>query len=243
MKKQLVGWMGAAAACVGLCALSGCNSESKTSALSVDAGGTTVGPEVPKTIEDYRKQKFEAAIKGLRFEGGMVSGDLSVSKGVPTGRTPADAAAFVVVGRGLIDENDYSGAVGQFRSAILTDATNVDAYIGLGDALICKKQDEKALMAYRTAMALDGTDASTHLKYAETTNRVGDLSGWAAELERLIARHPDHGEAHARLAVARYYLGDLDGAERELAQAERLGGDVPSQLKGLIAEKRGTINN
>lgn len=122
------------------------------------------------------------------------------------------------------------------RLAILADRDNARAFEGLGDALLGKRKDGDALAAYRTAAMLDPSDADLRLKYAETINRAGDLNGWAAELERIVAFAPEHGEAHARLAVARYYLGDHGGARAHVALAERFGGAVPPQLKAMIGE-------
>jgi Tfp pilus assembly protein PilF len=91
-----------------------------------------------------------------------------------------------------------------------------------------------ALAAYRTAVMLAPRDVDARMKLAETINRNGDIAGWATELESVLAIDPRHGEAHARLAVAQYYLGNREAAREEIVLAERFGGAVPPQLKDLV---------
>ncbi|HRQ74177.1 MAG TPA: hypothetical protein PLU35_14220 [Phycisphaerales bacterium] len=225
----------AAGACCGL-ALLGCSGGAATrSAQGAHGVAATAGPE-SQDQWDYRRIRFAEAMRGLRIQDGLVRVDEQAAADIMRGLAVADSPAAVARGHALMGENDFTGAAGEYRLAILADRDNARAYEGLGDALLGKRKDGDALAAYRTAAMLDPADADLRLKYAETINRSGDLSGWAAELERIVAFAPEHGEAHARLAVARYYLGDHDGARAHAALAERFGGAVPPQLKAMIGE-------
>ncbi|MBK6941900.1 MAG: tetratricopeptide repeat protein [Planctomycetes bacterium] len=63
-------------------------------------------------------------------------------------------------------------------------------------------------------------------------------------LERHVDRSPDHAELREAYAAALFYVGDPDGARRELDTAERLGAPAWRVLyhRGLIAEKSGEID-
>ena len=137
-------------------------------------------------------------------------------------------------GDALLGENDFSGAIGEYRLAVLADKTSAAAYAGIGRALLGKKKDDMAMAAYRTAVLYAPADADIRLQYAETINANGDLEGWARELEQVLVLDPEHGGAHARLAVARYYLGDRDAARHEIELADRFGGAVPATLRAML---------
>ncbi|GIK19930.1 MAG: hypothetical protein AMXMBFR77_06500 [Phycisphaerales bacterium] len=214
-------------------ALLGCSGGTAT--RTAPGVAATAGPE-SQDQWDYRRIRFAEAMRGLRIQDGLVRVDEQAAADLMRGLAVADSAPAVARGHALMGENDFTGAAGEYRTAILADGDNARAYEGLGDALLGKRKDGDALAAYRTAAMLDPANADLRLKFAETINRTGDLDGWAAELARIVAFAPEHGEAHARLAVARYYLGDHDGARAHAVQAERFGGAVPPQLKAMIGQ-------
>ncbi len=191
---------------------------------------------VVKSMDDYRKIRTAKALEGLRFENGLVVVD---AKAAPSLLASSDAMSSQEVFKAMPEmraHNDFTGALSAYRWAILDNPDNAKAYEGLGDALIAKRKDDKALAAYRTAAALSPNDVGIRMKLAETINRNGDLQGWADELANVLALDPDNGQAHARMAVAMHYLGDDQGAREEMALAEQLGGDVPGALKAILSK-------
>ena len=221
MKSMHVLWCAIAAA--GAAGLAGCSGQG----AYVDTGAA--GP-VATSTEDFRKLRFAEAWRGLAIEDGLIVVDREAAAGLPVG----EAGAAIARGDALFAENTFSGAVGEYRLALLADETNVEAMYKLGEALLGKRDDARALAALRTASMLAPQRADIRLQYAETLNRNGDIDGWADELENLLAIDDAHGEAHARLAVARYYGGDLDAARRHVTLAEKFGGNVPPQLKAML---------
>jgi len=219
-----------AAFAAGAAGLAGCSG----TAASVSMEGAGAAGPVATDAQDYRKVRFAEAMRGLTIADGLVAVDAAAAKDLLAGLDAADAPGAVARGDALMGENDFSGAAGEYRTAILADPGHAAGYLGLGDALVCKKKDDMALAAYRTAVTLAPESTAARMKLAETINRNGDIAGWAEELENLLAIDPAHGEAHARLAVAKYYLGDADGARREIVLAERFGGAVPPQLKDML---------
>ncbi|HZW08385.1 MAG TPA: hypothetical protein VFF69_00640 [Phycisphaerales bacterium] len=225
---SVVLWCAACAA--GAMALAGCTGQATR--VSIEGDGAA-GP-VAKSPEDYRKVRFAEAMRGLAIRDGLVRVDAEAAGELALNLRPADGAGAIARGESRLAENDFSGAVAEYRTAILADAGSAAGYEGLGDALVCKRKDDMALAAYRTAVMLAPRDADARMKLAETLNRNGDIAGWAAELENVLAIDGGHGEAHARLAVARYYLGDKEAAREEIVLAERFGGAVPPQLRDLV---------
>ncbi|MBK7406147.1 MAG: hypothetical protein IPJ41_16465 [Phycisphaerales bacterium] len=220
----------AAALAAGVLGLVGCAGQS--SQLSFD-GDREAGP-VTRGTESWAEQRMHEGLRGLRIQDGLVTIDAREAAKLQKGLTKADAAQALSRGASLYAENDFPGAVGEFRTAILADTSLADGYVGLGDASIGEKEDTLALAAYRTATRLAPNDTAIGMKLAETLNRTGDLAGWTAELERLLAIDPAQGEAHARLAVAKYYAGDREGALAQIRLADQFGGNVPPQLRDML---------
>lgn len=225
MKSMNVLWCAIAAA--GAAGLAGCSGQGAHVEPGVSVGDT--GP-VARSTEDYRKIRFAEAWRGLAIEDGLIVVDRGAAAGLEIG----DAGEAIARGDALFAANTFSGAIGEYRLALLADETNVEAMFKLGEALLGKRDDERALAALRTASMLAPERTDIRLQYAETINRTGDLDGWADELENVLAIDPGHGEAHARLAVARYYQGDREEARRRVALAEKFGGNVPPQLKAML---------
>lgn len=222
-KSRILMWSAVGAA--GMAGLAGCAGQ----ATHIETSDGAAGP-VARSTDDYRKLRFEEAFRGLAVSDGMLVVDRDGARGVAR----ADRDASLDRAEALLAQNDFTGAIGEYRVAVLADERCAEAYAGIGRALLGKKKDEMALAAYRTAVTLAPRDTGYGLAYAETINAVGDIDGWARELERVLAIDPEFGDAHARLAVARYYQGDKAAARRELELAERFGGQAPSALRGLI---------
>lgn len=214
-----------AIAATGVAGLAGCAGQ----ATHVESTEGALGPVV-KTTDDYRKLRFEEAFRGLKVVDGLVVVDRAAARGLAVG----DHAGAMARGDALLGENDFSGAIGEYRLAVLADKTSAEAYAGIGRALLGKKKDDMAMAAYRTAVLYAPADAEIRLQYAETINANGDLEGWARELEQVLVLDSEHGGAHARLAVARYYLGDRDAARHEIELADRFGGAVPATLRAML---------
>lgn len=219
-----------AALAAGLMAWAGCAGQPSHVAFD---GDREAGP-VTRGVESWAEERMHEGLRGLRVENGLIAIDAKSAAKLQQSLTKADAPAALSRGAALMDENDFPGAVGEYRTAILADTSNPDGYIGLGDAALGEKEDTLALAAYRSAAKLAPGSTEAGMKLAETLNRTGDLAGWAGELEKVLAINPQHGEAHARLAVARYYMGDREAARAEIALAEQFGGAVPPQLKDML---------
>lgn len=242
MQKQNIAlWCAITAA--GIAGLAGCagqashietskadGSENRTTGLEGQASTEAAAGPVVKSVEDFRKVRFREAFRGLEITDGLIVVNRDAARDLAVG----NAADAIARGDAKLAQNIFSGAVSEYRLALLADATSAEAYTRLGTALLGKRNDEYALAAFRTAVMHAPEDLAVRMMFAETINRTGDLKGWAGELENILALDPEHGEAHARLAVARHYLGDRKAALREIALADRFGGNVPPQLRVML---------
>lgn len=190
---------------------------------------TTLGPS-----ETHRSSRLEQALAGLAFEGGRVR---AVSPRAESGVIQRTAASRTLLQEG--DDQLLAGrrivALERFADAVLAAPELPEAYSRLGLALRVLGRVDEALAAYATALDLD-------------PERLDALAGRARVLELrarfpeatlawhdVLAHHPEHGRAHARLAVDWMLAGDAEAARQHLAVADRLGAAVPSQLRPLLA--------
>lgn len=126
-------------------------------------------------------------------------------------------AALVTLSRGAPQR------AAEMLSALLSRHPNsAILHHNLGVALLELGEPGAARRSFLTASALDPECVSTRLTLAETESRLGNLSGAAAILERLIAEEPLHDAAIELLARVKEQLGANDAAIELFAQAARL---------------------
>lgn len=223
-KNRIVLWTALGAA--GTLWLGGCAGQSARMTVPEGAGASPV----VRDIEDYREEQMERALRGLE----VVDGRMVVNRGAAGGVGVGAFADSMARGDAELAQNNFANAVGAYRTALLADDGSAEAWAGVGRGLLGEKDDAKAMAAFRTAAALAPENTEIGVQYAETINANGDIEGWARELERVLAVDPGCGAAHARLAVAEYYLGDKDAARREIDLADRFGGRVAGALRAML---------
>lgn len=117
-----------------------------------------------------------------------------------------------------------------------TRPATAEAYESLAASLLREGgKASEALDAFRKAARLDPKRIASRLGVAETLQRLGRLDEAASEWRQVLALDPDHGPSHQRLAVAEYYLGDLEAARGHADAAARSGHPAPPQLLTLLA--------
>ena len=207
---------------LGVCALvSGC-AATGTGPVETDEG---LAP-----VAEVRRARLAEAMAGLRYDGERVQPDGSRAPGTD----PAASGDHLTQAWHLLEGNRFVAAIRRFSDAVLSSPTSPEALYGLGRGLLTKGKAPEALAAFSTALTYgpDLDDArfwrGIALQQLDRFDEAGTC--W----EELLRRDPDHGEAHARLAVVRYYSGDLEAARDHYGQARRLAAPVPSVLASLL---------
>ncbi|MCG3127562.1 MAG: hypothetical protein CHACPFDD_02425 [Phycisphaerae bacterium] len=185
-------------------------------------------------IDDYRRGRVIAAMRGLRYESGLVEIDAAEAGKIVATQDPDEAAAENARGRQLLDEGMSVEAVAAHTRAVLL-APNVAAYYdALGTALVTKGRIAEALASYRTALKLDPRLIETRYRAGNMLEMLGRSDEAIAVWEDVVAQMPAHADAHRKLAIAHYFQGRYDAAWVETHLVEALGQSVPPQFRKLL---------
>ncbi|MCC7292339.1 MAG: hypothetical protein IT449_09800 [Phycisphaerales bacterium] len=188
-------------------------------------------------IENYKQQRMADAMRGLRYEAGVVTLDAAEAPQVAAELSGETFESLLAAGREQMGSSLHVEAIGSFTRAVILDPAQAEGLEALGDALITKGRITESQAAYASARAIDDTSIALRFKVAGNLQRQGDLDGQIAALQSVLDLDAAHAEAHARLAMAYYYKNDVESARSYLADAERLGAAVPPQFKALLAQK------
>jgi Flp pilus assembly protein TadD len=177
------------------------------------------------------------AMAGLKYDSGLVEIDEAVAAKIVAGRDAQQAAAEFAAGRELLEQGLFVEAIAAHTRAVLLDPESAEYYDGLGVALITRGRVEQALAAYRTCLKLDGSRLETRLRVGYALQMLGRLDEAVAEWLQVVEQQPGHGEAHSRLAIGYYYLGDYHSAWTHTHAAEAAGFPVPPQFRELLSAR------
>jgi TonB family protein len=128
-------------------------------------------------------------------------------------------------GETLRGQNNFQGAMAEYRQAIGLRPDYVAAHFGLGIALRDSGDLENAVTEFRKVIRLRPTDSGGHDALGLTLFRKGDLDGAAVEYREAIKLDSQNAEAHYNLAKALNKKGDNDGSIAEYRETVRLKPD------------------
>lgn len=200
-------------------------------ALSMD------GALDPVQVGKLKSERLRIAMLGIDYSSGRVR-LTSDAEGIAKQGTPAEVKAQIeVADRWLNVENEHVEAIRQFTKAVILGPTDADALHGLGKALITKGKIDESVAAFRSALDANPSRVDTVIELAYNFQRLGHNADAIRAFEQALALAPGRGEAHARLAVLRYYEGDFATAWRNVHRAEALGSPAPPQLVELLRKQ------
>ncbi len=186
----------------------------------------------PPSPEDIKEARFLQAIEGLNFETGLVVVD-------PIGRRPNTRLASKHHDQGVeaYNQNRIIDAITLENKAVRTDPNWPLAYNGLGRALLGEGEGELAAAAFRTALLLDEqyTEARFNLSYAVAG--LGNQEEAIELMNGVVRAQPDNVEAHERLAIWNYYIGEYETAWSHVHRAQNLGHAMPPQFIVLLQKQ------
>ncbi len=188
-------------------------------------------PLLARSPGDLKRARLANAMNGVVYTNERAF----VAEDARRGRDPDAASAAYERGWLHWYRNESTAMVAAFTQAVVSDDGEAGHFRALGRALLRVKKTEEAIAAFRSALILDDSDMEARYWLAEAHGRRSAFATAAAELEAVVAQAPSNGEAWSRLAVYRYYIEDLPGAQAALERAEALDAPVPGALSSLIA--------
>jgi tetratricopeptide (TPR) repeat protein len=85
-----------------------------------------------------------------------------------------EVSRLITAGETCLAQGDYSSAYDAFKLALSLQAKNLDATVGLGDALAGLGKLAEAWQTYDSATKIDATKSSLWRKYADIVEKIGD---------------------------------------------------------------------
>ena len=140
-----------------------------------------------------------------------------------TALAPDFTAAWLTLGRVLIDADKHGQAIAAYRQAVAAAPANAAAWAGLGSAHAQAGQPEASIDAYRRSLALHPDSPGAHLSLAHALKTVGDQPAALAAYRRAIALRPRFGEAYwslANLKVFRFEAAEVRAMRSQLERGD-----------------------
>jgi tetratricopeptide (TPR) repeat protein len=197
-------------------------------------GGSAASSQAPATAGpadegDPRAIRWQNAIRGLSFDTGRIVVESSGDDRAAAERHFAEAQAFML-------RNDYVGAVGALRDTLAAWFDFPEAQRTLGDALRGRGRTAWAIASYRTYLDTHPDDADTRFIVSMELWGADQQADACTEMANVLAIDPTRAEAHERLAIWNYYMGDYAAAWEHVHGTRALGRDVPPQFIPLLEQ-------
>jgi tetratricopeptide (TPR) repeat protein len=135
-------------------------------------------------------------------------------------------------------KKDIPRAVGAYEHAVEGLKKDKVVWANLGMAYYRNKQNDLALKALVTAIALDPNDAEIRENLGTVRRQTGDLPGAIVDLEAAIKLKPDDAQYANNLGVAYRHVNRLDDAVKMFQKAIALSPDNASFHFDLAAVYR-----
>lgn len=111
-----------------------------------------------------------------------------------------------------LQKNQIKEAIKDFKTAILIDPEDANAYKNLGYAYVKTNQDEKAIEAYSQAVKYDSSDTKTMLTLGLEYQRTKKYDKAIELFKRILKLEPNNADAIANLALTYDMMGQPDKA-------------------------------
>ncbi|MBS3820863.1 MAG: tetratricopeptide repeat protein, partial [Phycisphaerae bacterium] len=102
-----------------------------------------------------------------------------------------------------IDAGAYDEAITGFQQMLENNADDIQARVGLGRALMMKRDYDAARLQFNRAIQSDRTHADAHRSLAELYQRQGELADAFQALENAVRNAPDN--IHLQMGLAQLY--------------------------------------
>lgn len=120
----------------------------------------------------------------------------------------ASAEAMYRAGRDFERQARYDNAIAAYRQALQLDPRIVDAYTGLGTALVAQRRYDEAIRQFQAAVVLAPHVARLHNDLGYAYMQAGATAQAIEALERASQLDPGYAPAQANLRAARARVGE-----------------------------------
>jgi tetratricopeptide (TPR) repeat protein len=140
----------------------------------------------------------------------------------PTESSASRADKLWAQGSVALHNKAHKRALKLMREAMKLEPSRLDGRLNLGAALLFLNQPEEAITHFRYVLALDAQNTMALLNLAACLDKIGDLDGSVATLQKLVQQRPAWRDAHYNLAVALYKQDRFDEAGEALQKELKL---------------------
>src|SRR5262245_28491466 len=192
-------------------------------ALLPDPGGSAHGPDADAGAPPPGGGSAEGTAAGQPVLGPRSCGGLSMRGGWVLAIVLAACGGggkMVRKGDGYLDKGHYPAAIRTYKDVLDKNPDNERALLGTARAWIAAGHPDRAVSPARRAAGLGSTDARIVL--VEALVATGRGAEAVEEAEQALASLDERDESPKLvrlLAEARLSMGDLDGAQKDLATA------------------------
>ncbi|HLI35391.1 MAG TPA: tetratricopeptide repeat protein [Terriglobia bacterium] len=139
---------------------------------------------------------------------------------------PDSGRMHEILAQTLMNQNDYPGAIEQYRKALQADPRLPGIHFELGQAILASSTDEKAReqaqKEFEAALAANPADADSEYELGEIAWLRSDLHSALEDYSRALAIRPDFAEAQIGLGKVLTAMGQPQKALEHLLDAARL---------------------
>jgi tetratricopeptide (TPR) repeat protein len=196
-------------------------------------------------IPSSRAQEYELFRKSVNEDSSTLfslsSARSFTERPAPAISSEAATNRFLDLGDILYDQDDYDGAIEQYRKALELSPESVRAHRALGLARFYNDDIEGAIAEYREALRLDPADVRSHTGMGNTLFAKEDFRGAVAAYREAVRLDPNDAWARQWLGASLYQALDYDEAITTLREAVRLDptrADAYGQLGEVLLSNR-----
>jgi TolB-like protein/Tfp pilus assembly protein PilF len=143
--------------------------------------------------------------------------------------------AHATLAYGYLGKRQHVQALAAAEKAVALDPNSADTYLTLGDILNFSGRPAEAVSMVEKAMRLNPQyPASYVFSLGQAYYLTGRYEDAVATFKRVLARNPDHFNAHAFLAASYSELGQEENARAEVAEVLRIS---PTYSLGTTKER------
>jgi tetratricopeptide (TPR) repeat protein len=133
---------------------------------------------------------------------------------------PDFTAAWLTLGRLLMDMNRYVEAIDAYETATRLEPENADAWGALGNANGRAMYPEKAVLAYEKSLEIRDGAPGVLASYAWELKTLGKQEAALDAYRRAIKANPSHGPAYWSMANLKIFKFENEEVEEMLRQVE-----------------------